>query len=132
MTAGAPNGGGAPAREHRAAAREWIRERRDGTPSRLSRAVDRIVAGIAPSEEDGGPWDVMARGALRQLEAVRPDAGDRDAALELLAADALLTYAFHCAAEEGGDLEAMAERWGPRGRLGDALARARRETGEER
>lgn len=118
-------------RDHRSGARAWIRERADEGPRRLGRAVERIVAEVPPADDDRGPWDVMARGALRQLEAVRPVAGDREAALDLLAADALLTYAFQCAAEEGGDLEDMAERWGPRGRLGEAVAEARRRAGEE-
>lgn len=79
---------------------------------------------LPPAGEEEEPWDAMARGALRQLEATRAEADDRQAALQLLAADALLTYAFQCAAEEDGDLRQMAERWGPHGGLGDALSRA--------
>lgn len=111
-------------REHRTAAREWIRERVDDAPPRLGAALEGILADLPASAGDEGPWDVMARGAVGVLRSVDADAGDHEAALELLAADALLTYAFQCAAEEGGDLEEAVERWGPRGRLGEAVARA--------
>lgn len=112
-----------------AEARRWLSGRMEDAPARLARAVEGAIDRLPPArdeQETEAPWDLMARAAVHELEAVRPDAGDRDAAVHLLAADALLTYAFQCAAEEGADLRAMAERWGARGRLGEALERARR------
>lgn len=125
MTGGPPSDrNGGDGRDHRGAARRWIRDRIDDAPPRLGSAVDGILADLPASSTDEGPWDVMARGAEDALRSVEPEAADRGAALELLAADALLTYAFQCAAEEGADLEETIERWGPTGRLGEAAARA--------
>ena len=110
-------------------ARRWLADRLEEAPARLGRAVEGAFERLPPipdEEAPEAPWDMMARAAVHELEAVRPDAEDRDAAVHLLAADALLTYAFQCAAEEGADLRAMADRWGARGRLGEALERARR------
>jgi len=91
-------------------------------PSELARAVRRLADS---SLADGAG---MAEAALRGLERVASLAEERAGALELLAADALLTYAFEAAAdpELGGNAQsalALADRFGPSGAIGAQLSR---------
>lgn len=94
------------------AARTWLEERRPAQPSSLAAALDRFTAeaGVA----GGGVADRLADAGLLALRAAleRPD--DRAGAFDLLAADALITYAFEAAAEEGTDaVNRLAGRLGP-------------------
>jgi hypothetical protein len=69
---------------------------------------DLTAAAGADARPDAVAGELTA-GALECLRAVLGSAGDRSAALDLLAADALLTHAFEVAAEAGPErLEEMA------------------------
>lgn len=80
-------------------AHEWLASRRPGAPAPLlkemRRAVDRTEAGYGSLPER------LAAAALSTLEAVADGTGRRAAASQLLASDALLTYACEAAAEAG-------------------------------
>ena len=67
----------------------------------------------------------LALAAIEHLEHVVSAGSDRSAALDLLAADALLTYAFEAAADLDEDVGALADRVGPRGLLGERLLQVR-------
>lgn len=58
------------------------------------------------------PAEALARAASRLYDEVAAGAGDRGAALPLLAADALLTHAFEArASSDPAGLSAFAARW---------------------
>lgn len=108
----------------------WLEARLAGVPPELGDAVRAALgAGAETASIPGIPPGAarLGRAALRELDAVGAAARDRGAALRLLAADALLTYAFEAAADPelgGGASEAaaLALRLGPRGELGARLA----------
>lgn len=105
----------------------WLDDRLSEVPPALAGAIRRMV----PGGVSGGP-SAMAEAALAAFDRVAEDAAGRDGALDLLAADALLTYAFQAAADPtlGGDAASavdLAGRMGPRGAIGARLARG---TGE--
>lgn len=102
-------------------AREWLDARLREAPARLAEAVRECLDRAAPSEEPESVGEWLARSAEQELERVADGADEEDVALRLLAADAVLTYAFEAAAEEGTDLKALAGELGPAGRLGRRL-----------
>jgi len=77
---------------------EWLAARSPASPERLAarmrRALDDTAAG-------GEPFDTLAIAAFRCLEQALHARTRDDAALDLLAADGLLTYAWEAAAEAG-------------------------------
>lgn len=90
----------------------WIRGRSPAPPGPLREA---IVAALhrAPSEGADVPG-TMAAAALVTLEVVLAGSGERGSAAQLLAADALLTYACEAAAEAGpGALTALVDALRP-------------------
>ncbi len=91
----------------------WLRERLPGAPPALLEAmIGSLPAGPVPAAR------ALAEGALALYRAVVRGGGGREAALPLLAADALLTHAFQAQAEEdAAGLGALAEGLGARGRL---------------
>ncbi len=87
-------------------ARRWIAERAEQPPTRLRARLDEVTG----AQPDGiAPADALAR-AGHDLLASQLAAGAtaRDAALDLLTADALVTYAFEAAADEPATLDARA------------------------
>jgi hypothetical protein len=87
----------------------WLAARTPAAPPLLAERLHRFV-GMAPSEGLDGPMtDVL--GALGLL-ALRTSlaGGERgdEVALDLLAADAFVTYAFEAAAEDGVDVGRLA------------------------
>lgn len=107
--------------------RRWLDARLSEIPAALAGAVRSLLAGSPVADPEGGAPEAMADGALVGLERVAGGGAARDRALELLAADALLTYAFEAAAEPalGGSAAAaaaLADRVGPAGRLGRRAA----------
>ncbi len=120
----------APAEALRARTFEWLHERLSGVHPELAAAIRRCVReGPSPKEEDGISG-VLAAAAAAELERLASAAQDRAAAVRLLAADAVLTYAFEAAAREGEDPETLADHVGLQGTLGRALLRAVRAGGE--
>lgn len=108
----------------------WVEARLGDVHPELAEAVRRCVGEVRVTESATSVAEALADAAAAELESVARGAQDRAAAVRLLAADAVLTYAFEAVAEEGGDPAALAERVGPRGTLGRALAEAARTAGE--
>jgi hypothetical protein len=85
--------------------REWLRSRRPSPPPKL---FDRLEAAVTPLTEDLSisRSEILASAATALLvPLVGPDAPEvsrnREVAIDLLAADALLTYAIEAATEKG-------------------------------
>ncbi len=106
----------------------WLEPRIAALPPELAGAVSAAVARVASRER---PVPVaLAETALDELDAALAVRQDRGAALRLLAADALLTYAFEASVdpEIGGTAalaSRLAEQVGPAGLLGARLAAGR-------
>lgn len=115
MSPAGPSDDTAPSREP---VERWLLRRLEETPSDLALAVRRLAG-----REPGMTPERMALASLEGFERVAARVDDRDPALDLLAADALLTYAFEAAADPdiGGSAAragALADRFGPAGELG--------------
>ncbi len=94
----------------------WLQERIDQSPLPLQARLREAVSAIDPAADL--PKALLAA-ARDLLDGVRDRVEHRDAALDLLAADGLLTLA--CEAVASLDEEALAERcraMGPSGELG--------------
>lgn len=104
-------------------AREWLEEREPVAPERmLARMLTALDALPGPSFTDGVPVR-LGEAALSCLRDALVKGDARAAALDLLAADALLTYGCEAAAGEGSDsLDRFVTEYGS-ARL-DALLRA--------
>lgn len=100
--------------------RAWLEPRLGTAPQELAAAIRSCVdrSGAPP---DASVPDALAAAAVTALDRVMAGPQSREAALRLLAADAVLTYAFEAAAELGMDLGALADRLGPTGSLGRRL-----------
>ena len=89
--------------------RSWLDARRPDPPAELRARID---AALGPARDDDG--DVaeacLAAGERLVRELLRDNATSRDSALDLLAADALVTYAFEAASQRPAALEAHARR----------------------
>jgi hypothetical protein len=99
-------------------ARAWLRSRDPAPPPSLA---DRMISALDAAPAARKPWEqLLAAGVASLARAL--SAGDRSTALDLLAADALLTSAAEAAAEAGpADLESCLGRSGP-GSLGARFA----------
>ena len=87
---------------------DWLAERVEGAPEQLR---VRMATAIAAVPSDAPLYDRLALAAEQCLMRGCRDAA-RENALELLAADALLTHACEAAAEAGSEtLNAFAARW---------------------
>ena len=96
-------------------AARWLGERVPAAPTRL---LEAMLAAL-PTDAATAP-DALAEGALALYQAVLRGSGGREDALPLLAADALLTHAFHAQAElDPAGIPELARRWGGAGRLGE-------------
>lgn len=96
----------------------WLDDRLDDVPAELGTAIRGLLSEEAPTDVRG-----FVDAAVEGFESVAAAAPGRPSAIELLAADALLTYAFEAAADPrlggGPDLAcALADEVGPAGRLG--------------
>lgn len=105
---------------------EWLDRRRPAPPEALRRRIDDAVGSAAEPAGDTravpGHAAVLAAAALDRLDRVIEAPSGRAAALDLLAADALLTYACEAAAEAGpASLDALIGVIGP-ARLARILA----------
>jgi len=90
----------------------WLDSRRPAPPPTLRAHLDRRVQPAPAGEGDAALPDHFAAAGRELLERVlsRPAAG-RELALDLLAADALVTYAFEAQAEvDPGGLVELAQR----------------------
>ena len=89
---------------------QWLDRRALEPPPALRRRLGAAIAS-APAAETAPVPDVALGAALALLDGLlgRRDSS-RAGALELLAADALMTYAFEAAAENPASLEQLASR----------------------
>ena len=88
--------------------RDWIDSRTPAPPPALRQ---RVSAALGSRAEDGrvSPYDACLESAVGLLaDLLVPDALGRESAPDLLAADALVTYAFEAAADEVSQLESRA------------------------
>jgi hypothetical protein len=89
---------------------EWLAEREPPPPEALRRRLGEVLGPDASREAADAVTLCLAAGQ-RLLETVlREDEGSRDCALDLLAADALVTYAFEAACSDPATLPAHAAR----------------------
>ncbi len=96
----------------RDAVRDWLSSREPQPPKALVEQLDAAVAAAPDSRFTGASMaEALAELGLATLRGVvRRQGAAYDTALDLLAADALVTYAFEAASEEGGDVTALARR----------------------
>ena len=92
----------------RATVADWLSRREPAPPPALRARLELALGnGLSADAEDAG--DVCLRAAERLLaELLHGDCSTRESALELLAADALVTYAFEALAGRPADLVARA------------------------
>jgi hypothetical protein len=114
----------------RSAVEAWLAPRLAQAPEELAGAVRRLLGEVVDARGGGlarGIPGDLAAAALRGFDGMiddgETDQASRSAALRLLAADALLTYAFEAAADLGGDVLELAARAGVDGALGERLRR---------
>ena len=86
----------------------WLDARRPEPPARLRTRIDAAL-GDALNGDAGDPAAACLRaGEQLARTLLRENATSRDSALDLLAADALVTYAFEAASERPPELAARA------------------------
>ena len=79
--------------------RDWLAQRQPAPPAALRGRLEAVLGETLNDSADEAA-DVCLRAAERLVAALlRGDCGARESALDLLAADALVTYAFEAAAE---------------------------------
>lgn len=111
---------------------EWLAPRLLGAPPELAAAIRGLLEpgsdGTASEASPSSIADCLAQAAIEGFDGVlepsAPPARSREMALRLLAADALLTYAFEAAADLGTGIDELAERIGPGGTFGARLQAA--------
>lgn len=81
----------------------WLDARQPAPPPSLRAAIDAALRASAPGAPDAPVHDRLAEAGLEALGRVARKPSERSTAAELLAADALLTYACEAAAEAGPD-----------------------------
>ena len=111
---------------------EWIEPRLHGAPPELAVAIRSLLEASversgATASHSGIPDGLVAAaidGFDGVLEPLAPLPRSREVALRLLAADALLTFAFEAAADLDTGVDELAERIGPGGTFGALLLAA--------
>lgn len=95
----------------RAEVMAWLESREPVPPPVLAERLTRVVAAVPEEMLAGAMSDAASALGLSTLGAVT-DGGQsgEELALDLLAADAFVTYAFEAAAEEGRPVAELAER----------------------
>lgn len=96
----------------------WLERREPRAPEPLFARMAEALSGRAEADVP----EALAGAALACLRAAVEGGRDRAAAWDLLAADALLTYACEAAAEAGPDVRAVLERIAPPDRFARLLA----------
>jgi hypothetical protein len=83
----------------------WLHARSPEPPSQLRARIDEMLA--SGGAVDGSPADALLGTAVSAMTELLRDGGlTRESALDLLAVDALVTYAFEAAAEDSETLDA--------------------------
>ena len=87
----------------------WLDARRPVPPPDLRGRIDSALAGSLDVGEEHA-CEACLRAGERVVESLlRENATSRDTALDLLAADALVTYAFEAASDRPAELASLAE-----------------------
>ena len=86
----------------------WLDARRPAPPARLRARIDAALGPALESDAGHVATACLEAGERLARELLQENATTRDSALDLLAADALVTYAFEAASERPGDLAARA------------------------
>ncbi len=86
----------------------WLRGRTPVPPPQLAARIDALTASIANRNPSADAFLEAAEAAMGTV--LRDGCLTRDSALDLLAVDALVTYALEAAADEADQLEARAVR----------------------
>lgn len=89
--------------------RDWLAHREPSPPRELRERVEALALAVPGIDGDpAGSLLAAAEAALAQL--ARRPADDRAAAIDLLAVDALVTYAMESAAQTPDDIPPLSER----------------------
>ena len=84
----------------------WLDARRPAPPARLRARIDAALGLALEHDADDAAAACLQAGEQLTRQLLRENATSRDSALDLLAADALVTYAFEAASEHPGELAA--------------------------
>ena len=93
---------------------EWVRTRQPQPPAALMARLEVVLGASLDEPEDRGTELFLAAGERLVAGLLRGDRTSRDSALDLLTADALVTYAFEAAGAHPEGIDAHA---------GDAMTR---------
>ena len=93
---------------------DWVRTRKPQPPAALMARLDAVVGEALDEPDDRATEVFLAAGERLVASLLSGDRTSRDSALDLLTADALVTYAFEAAGARPVDIDAHA---------GDAMAR---------
>ena len=85
----------------------WLDARRPAPPVRLRARIDAALGHALQSDAGDATAACLHAGEQLARELLQQNATSRDSALDLLAADALVTYAFEAASERPGELAAQ-------------------------
>lgn len=91
------------------ALQEWLDGRQPEAPEALRRRIGALVAEHPEWENIPVAQALLAAGELLLRDVLAAAPKDREAALDLLAADACVTYAFEAAADHPLELTALAD-----------------------
>jgi len=86
----------------------WLDARRPAPPVRLRARIDAALGPALQSDANDAAAACLRAGEQLARELLQENATSRDSALDLLAADALVTYAFEAAAGAPESLESTA------------------------
>jgi len=86
----------------------WLDARRPIPPATLRARIDAALGSELHADVADAAETLLAAGERLVRSLLAEDATSRDSATELLAADALVTYAFEAASERPADLSARA------------------------
>jgi len=87
---------------------EWLRTRTPRPPSALTMRLDAILGDALMEPSERIPEIFLAAGERLVAELLRSNSTSRDSALDLLTADALVTYAFEAASDAPANIEVRA------------------------
>ena len=87
---------------------EWLRSRSPQPPAALSARLNTVLAESLEESCDSVPDVFLEAGERLVAELLRSDSTSRNSALDLLTADALLTYAFEAAGSDVSTIDARA------------------------
>ena len=87
---------------------DWLAARTPPPPPALSDRLQTLIGEDLTTPADEAPERLLAAAERLLQTMIDPPASSRDAALDLLAADALVTYAFEAAGDDPSRLEERA------------------------